>query len=66
MRIIIEIDGATVSSAKVEDPGPSSLLAAAVDDIFDAGPPARLTGLEAERGAPEASAFDAGAARMPG
>ena len=68
MRIIIEIDGATVSSAKVEDSGPQSRLAAAqgVDAIFDAGPPAFPTEFAAERGRPEVSDFDAGAAAISG
>ena len=68
MRIIIEIDGATVAPAKVEDASPSSRLSAAVavDGIFDAGPPAHLTGLEAERATSEVSVFDAGAAKISG
>jgi hypothetical protein len=41
MRIIIEIDNTTVTSAKVEEaPQQQRLAATAADQVFDAGPPA--------------------------
>ena len=68
MRIIIEIEGATIASAKVEEPSSSNRLAAVavVDGIFDAGPPALEAGFTAETAAPEVSVFDAGAASISG